>query len=134
MEFLLSSLIPAVFFSAVTRTQKDWGVIYPTPKYCNLKGSAVNISCINLPKIQIFQISDKFWCDLRSNVTCMDLRGVPDYRGRVESTCEADSCTLRITELRESDATHYSFAFTHENETHVVNPGVSLVVSGNILN
>lgn len=131
MEFLLSSLIPAVFFSTVTRTQKDWGVIYPTPVYCNLKGSAVNISCINLPKIQIFQISDKFWCAVRSSGTCVDLRGIPEYRGRVEFTCQADSCTLTITEVREGDAARYSFAFTHEDETHVVDPGVSLVVSGN---
>lgn len=133
MEFLPSSLIPAVFFSAVTRTQKDWGVIYPTPVYCSLEGSAVNMSCINLPKIQVFQISDKFWCALRSNGTCVDLRGIPEYRGRVEFGCEADGCTLRITELRGGDATRYSFAFTHEDETHVVDPGVSLVVSGNIL-
>lgn len=56
-----------------------------------------------------------------------------DYRGRVNSACNANGCTLTIREVRPSNGGHYSFPFSDNAQTNVVKPGVSLVVSGKVL-
>lgn len=123
-----------VFVFAVVSSQQDWGVVYPEPSYCSLTGSTINISCTNLPKIHIFQISAKFWCTSRhDNGSCEDVRSMAEFHGRVDSACNANGCTLTIREVRPSDGGHYSFAFSENDHTNVVEPGVSLVVSGKVL-
>lgn len=53
-----------------------------------------------------------------------------EFRGRVNSACNDNGCMLIIREVRPSDSAHYSFAFSDNNHTNVVEPGVSLVISG----
>lgn len=114
--------------------QQDWGVVYSDLSYCSLTGSTVNLSCTNIPKIQIFQSSDKFWCASRQdNGSCEDIRSIAELHGRVNSACNANGCMLTIREVRPSDSGHYSFAFSDNNQTNVVEPGVSLVISGKVL-
>lgn len=122
-----------MFVFAAVPFQQDWGIVYSDPSYCSLTGSTVNLSCTNLPKIQIFQSSDKFWCTSRQdNGSCEDIRSIAEYRGRVNSTCNANGCMLTIREVRPSDSGHYSFVFSDNNQTNVVDPGVSLVISGKV--
>lgn len=123
-----------MFVFAGVSFEQDWGVVYSEPSYCSLTGSTVIIGCTNLPKIQIFQSSDKFWCTSRQdNGSCEDIRSMAEFRGRVNSSCNANGCTFTIEEVRPSDSGNYSFVFSDNNQTYVVEPGVSLVVSGKVL-
>lgn len=56
-----------------------------------------------------------------------------EFRGRVDSACSANGCTLTIREVRPSNGGNYSFAFSDNDQTNVMKPGVSLVVSGEVL-
>ncbi|XP_041640076.1 B-cell receptor CD22-like [Cheilinus undulatus] len=61
----------------------------------------------------------------------LDLRNHPDYRGRVEYHCYDNSCTLRITNVRQSDSAEYRFMLmTNQPEGGVTgSPGVTLSVT-----
>ncbi|XP_041640077.1 carcinoembryonic antigen-related cell adhesion molecule 6-like [Cheilinus undulatus] len=62
----------------------------------------------------------------------LDLRNDPDYRGRVEYHFYDNSCSLRITNVRQSDSAEYRFMFmTNQPEGGVTgSPGVTLSVTG----
>lgn len=63
----------------------------------------------------------------------LDLNLNPEYKGRVEYLGDSNQlCTLRITDLRESDSGTYSFLFgTDVNPGGWMgNPGVRLNVTG----
>ncbi|XP_035992575.1 B-cell receptor CD22 [Fundulus heteroclitus] len=54
----------------------------------------------------------------------------PDYKGRVQYLCYPTVCTLRITDLRESDSSQYKFTFsTNHGGSHTGSPGVTLSVT-----
>ncbi|XP_041640074.1 B-cell receptor CD22-like [Cheilinus undulatus] len=61
----------------------------------------------------------------------LDLRNDPDYRGRVEYHFHDNSCTLRITNVRQSDSAEYRFMLmTNQPEGGVTgSPGVTLSVT-----
>ncbi|XP_044201002.1 basement membrane-specific heparan sulfate proteoglycan core protein-like, partial [Thunnus albacares] len=61
----------------------------------------------------------------------VDLRTDSEYSGRVQYHCDKNDCTLRITDLRESDSAKYKFRFiTNQSGGRFTGlPGVTLTVT-----
>ena len=80
------------------------------------------------------KVEQVIWFTSGNSRNPFDLRGDSHYAGRVQYICVNFNCTLRITDLRESDATEYKFRFI-TNQTggsYTGSPGVTLRVTGNI--
>uniref|UniRef100_A0A4W5LR84 Immunoglobulin domain-containing protein n=1 Tax=Hucho hucho TaxID=62062 RepID=A0A4W5LR84_9TELE len=86
-------------------------------RVCSLKGSSVTMPCsYTVPKGH--KVTTAFWFKGQMpGAESLDLNLNPEYKGRVEYLGDSDRlCTLRITDLRESDSGTYSFLFgTDEN-------------------
>ncbi|XP_042244940.1 uncharacterized protein LOC121881289 [Thunnus maccoyii] len=78
------------------------------------------------------EVERTFWFTELSNNEPVDLRTDSKYAGRVQYHCDMNDCTLRITDLRESDSAEYKFMFiTNEpGERFTGSPGVTLTVTG----
>uniref|UniRef100_A0A665UE53 B-cell receptor CD22 n=1 Tax=Echeneis naucrates TaxID=173247 RepID=A0A665UE53_ECHNA len=63
-----------------------------------------------------------------------NLRTDSEYSGRVQYDCGQNDCTLRITDLRESDSAEYKFRFTTNQPggKYTGSPGVTLSVTGSV--
>ncbi|KAI9529198.1 hypothetical protein NQZ68_013505 [Dissostichus eleginoides] len=61
-----------------------------------------------------------------------DLRSDSDYAGRVQYSNNNKDCTLRISDLRESDSAEYKFRFetSQQRGKYTGSPGVTLSVTG----
>ncbi|XP_027132813.1 uncharacterized protein LOC109140177, partial [Larimichthys crocea] len=72
-------------------------------------------------------VQETFWFK-RTNV---DLTTDSEYSGRVQNICDNNKCTLRITDLRESDSAEYKFRFITNLSSgkHTGSPGVTLSVA-----
>uniref|UniRef100_A0A8C7P7H3 B-cell receptor CD22 n=1 Tax=Oncorhynchus mykiss TaxID=8022 RepID=A0A8C7P7H3_ONCMY len=118
---------------AVVLGQDGWSVTYTPQSICTLKGSTVEMSCsYTYPSGYI--VTSTFW------FTKNDAEGNPvslsddaDYKARV--TYHKDNkndCTLRITDLRESDSATYKFRFITDQTggRFTGSPGVTLSVTG----
>uniref|UniRef100_A0A3Q2THQ6 Ig-like domain-containing protein n=1 Tax=Fundulus heteroclitus TaxID=8078 RepID=A0A3Q2THQ6_FUNHE len=114
-----------------------WGVTYYQTQICAVKGSTVDISCNYTYPIRILlnktEVLQTLWS--KGGVgSPVDLMSDPDYKGRFQYLCDPPVCTLRITDLRESDSAQYKFTFrTNHRGSHTGSPGVTLSVTGNIL-
>uniref|UniRef100_A0A8P4GKL6 B-cell receptor CD22 n=1 Tax=Dicentrarchus labrax TaxID=13489 RepID=A0A8P4GKL6_DICLA len=66
-----------------------------------------------------------------SNNDYVDIKTDPEYSGRVQYICGNNDCTLRITDLRESDSAEYKFRFitNQHNGKYTGSPGVTLSVT-----
>ena len=141
LYFYVLSLIvlPAVLCVAVMQGQSDWGVTYPSTPICALKRSTVDIPCTyrypSTTSHQTTGVRERLWFTKFSNNEPVDLKTDSDYTGRVQYNCDKLSCTLRITDLRESDSAEYKFRFitNHTLGGFTGSPGVTLSVTGNIL-
>ncbi|XP_059190237.1 B-cell receptor CD22-like [Centropristis striata] len=62
----------------------------------------------------------------------VDLTTDSEYKGRVQSSCSNNICTLRISDLRKSDADVYKFRFftNQPGGKYTGSPGVTLTVTG----
>ncbi|XP_045920542.1 uncharacterized protein LOC123980287 [Micropterus dolomieu] len=62
----------------------------------------------------------------------VDLRTDSEYAGRLQYSCSDNICTLRITDLRESDSVEYKFGFitNQQGGRFTGSPGVTLSVAG----
>uniref|UniRef100_A0A671TFY8 B-cell receptor CD22 n=1 Tax=Sparus aurata TaxID=8175 RepID=A0A671TFY8_SPAAU len=115
--------------------QDGWGVTYSSTEICALKGSTVDMSCTyRYPYWQNdreTEVKETFWFTKLSGKQPVDLRKDTDYRDRVEYSCSEKSCTLRITDLRESDSAEYKFRFITDQEGGKYSglPGVTLSVT-----
>ena len=120
------------------RSQNDWGVSYTSTEICAVRGSTVDITCTykypSRLKYLVTTVQKAFWFIQESNGIYVDLRTDPEYSGRVEYLCENNKCTLRISNLRESDSAVYKFMFTTNQPTGSLtgSGGVTLSVTGNI--
>ncbi|XP_040003017.1 B-cell receptor CD22-like isoform X2 [Xiphias gladius] len=120
----------------VVRGYNGWGVTYTSTKICALKGSTVEMNCTYRFPSRINSVSTKveetFWFTKASNNIYADLRTDPDYSDRVEYRCKNNDCTLRITDLRESDSAEYKFRFitNQPGGSFTGSPGVTLSVTG----
>ncbi|XP_051239717.1 B-cell receptor CD22-like isoform X2 [Dicentrarchus labrax] len=125
--FLLSvSVVPG---------QDVWGVTYTSTEICALKGSTVDISCTYGYPSRIndhdTEVEKEIWFTKMNGNEFVDLRTDSEYSGRVEYSCHYKNCTLRITDLRESDSAEYKFRFITNLSTgkYTGSPGVTLSVT-----
>uniref|UniRef100_A0A671TGX7 B-cell receptor CD22 n=1 Tax=Sparus aurata TaxID=8175 RepID=A0A671TGX7_SPAAU len=81
------------------------------------------------------KVKETFWFTKERRYQHVDLKTDSDYQDRVEYSCSEKSCTLRITDLRESDSAAYKFRFitNQPGGRYTGSPGVTLRVTGNIL-
>ncbi|XP_067441976.1 sialoadhesin-like [Thunnus thynnus] len=119
----------------VIQGQYAMGVTYTFTEMCVLKGSTVDIRCTYrypLRKDGLDTTVEKtFWFTKMKGAEPVDLRTDSEYSGRVQYHCDKNNCTLRITDLRESDSAVYKFRFiTNQSGGRFTGlPGVSLTVT-----
>ncbi|XP_073331291.1 B-cell receptor CD22-like [Pagrus major] len=124
-----------VLLSVQGTGQDDWGVTYSSTEICALKGSTVEINCTYTYPSRIdggdTEVKETFWFTKLSGNQPVDLSTDSDYQGRVEYSCYEKSCTLRITDLRESDSAEYKFSFitNQPGGRYTGSPGVTLRVT-----
>uniref|UniRef100_A0A3B4GGN2 B-cell receptor CD22 n=1 Tax=Pundamilia nyererei TaxID=303518 RepID=A0A3B4GGN2_9CICH len=114
-------------------------VTYTSTQVCAFKGSTAEIhskfrylSTINDIKTRIQKM---FWFTTVKDNEPVDLKTDPEYSGRVQYQCENNDCTLRISDLRESDSAEYKFMLITNDPggKYTGSPGVTLTVTANIL-
>ncbi|XP_030284804.1 uncharacterized protein LOC115588352 [Sparus aurata] len=127
----VSGFVVFLLSVSVIQGQDDWGVTYSSTEICALKGSTVDMSCTYTYPSTVKRVENRFWFTKESNGVYTDLRTDPQYSGRVQYICVNNNCTLRITDLRESDSAEYKFRFIIEQEGGKYSglPGVTLSVT-----
>lgn len=124
---------------AVTEGWNNWAVFYPLAQICAPEGSTVEIkSSYYYPKEEggrALSVVDRLWFISLENQQPLDLRTLPQFAGRVESSCQHNSCSLRIRALRRNDSAVYKFRITTNVESgrFTGEPGVTLRVTGKTL-
>ncbi|KAM8772579.1 B-cell receptor CD22-like [Acanthopagrus schlegelii] len=108
----------------VIQGQDGWGVTYSSTEICALKGSTVDMSCTYRYPSTVQRVENMFWFRTVQNENYMDLKNEPGYSGRVQYDCINKDCSLRITDLRESDSAEYKFRFI----TNQPDPDVQVIV------
>ncbi|KAL7405161.1 hypothetical protein ABVT39_024708 [Epinephelus coioides] len=122
---------------SVIQGQKGWGVTYTSTEICAVKGSTVEIHCSYRYPSRIYDLDTKvektFWFVNMTDDVYVDLKTDPQYSGRVQYVCDETetNCTLRITDLRESDSAVYKFRFitNQPGGKYWGHPGVTLSVT-----
>ncbi|XP_078022589.1 sialoadhesin-like [Epinephelus lanceolatus] len=121
----------------VIQGQNVWGVTYTSTEICAVKGSTVEIHCSYTYPSRIYgphaTVEKTFWFAEVNGRDRVDLTTDPQYSGRVQYDCDKirNYCTLRITDLRESDSAEYKFMFiTDHPSAYTGSPGVTLSVTG----
>ncbi|XP_035992577.1 B-cell receptor CD22-like, partial [Fundulus heteroclitus] len=112
----------------------SWEVIYTQTQICAVKGSTVDISCNYTYPTRTYskqtEVLQTLWSSEGGVGSPVDLMSDPDYKGRVQYLCDPPVCTLRITDLRESDSAQYKFTLrTNHGGSHTGSPGVTLSVT-----
>ncbi|XP_038568196.1 uncharacterized protein LOC119898104 [Micropterus salmoides] len=119
----------------VIQAQNGWGVTYTSTQICALKGSTVEISCTYTYPSRIngrdTTVQESFWFTQMNGDVPVDLRTDSEYAGRLQYSCSNNICTLRITDLRESDSAEYKFMFitNQPGGRFTGSPGVTLSVT-----
>ena len=122
----------------VVQCENGWGVSYTSTEICAFRGLTVDINCTYTYPSTVNNhdttVQETFWFIKESNGIQVDLKTDPEYSGRVENLCGNNKCTLRISNLRESDSAVYKFRFTTNQPTGSLtgSAGVTLSVTGNI--
>ncbi|XP_038559669.1 uncharacterized protein LOC119891811 [Micropterus salmoides] len=120
---------------SVVQGQDGWRVTYTSTQICALKGSTVEIRCTYTYPSRIngrdTKFEETFWFTKFQDKEPVDLRTDSKYAGRVEYHCDKKDCTMRITDLRESDSAEYKFRFiTNQPDGRFTgSPGVTLSVT-----
>ncbi|XP_036964570.1 B-cell receptor CD22-like [Acanthopagrus latus] len=128
----VSGFVVFLLSVSVIQGQDDWGVTYSSTEICAFKGSTVDMSCTYRYPSTVQRVENRFWYTKVSNGVYMDLKTDPEYSGRVQYIFGNNDCTLRITDLRESDSAEYKFRFITDQEggRYTGKPGVTLRVTG----
>ena len=109
---------------------------YSSTEICAFKGSTVEINCTyRYPSTEnAVRVEEVIWFTEGSSHRPFDLRRELSYAGRVQHICSNNDCSLRITDLRESDSAEYKFKFitNQTGRSYTGSPGVTLRVTGNI--
>ncbi|XP_044201029.1 uncharacterized protein LOC122976542 [Thunnus albacares] len=128
-------VVSDVLCVTVVQGQNGWSVNYTSTHICALKGSTVDIICTYRYPSRVNDndttVEKTFWFTKDSNYVYVDLRTDPEYSGRVQYHCDKNNCTLRITDLRESDSAEYKFRFitNQPGGKYTGSPGVTLTVT-----
>ncbi|XP_027139027.1 B-cell receptor CD22 isoform X3 [Larimichthys crocea] len=114
----------------VIQGQNSWGVTYTSTEICASKGSTVEMSCTYRYPSWL-TVQKTFWFTKLKGTGPVDLTTDSEYSGRVQNICDNNKCTLRITDLRESDSAEYKFRIitNHPSGKHTGLPGVTLSVT-----
>lgn len=120
---------------SVVLGQDDFTVSYTHQSVCVLRGSSVDLPCsYTQPSGQT--VRKTFWFTKQQpGSDPVDLSLDPEYAGRVEYRGDKErDCTLRITDLRESDAAEYQFGFMTDQPggRYSGKPGITLSVTGTV--
>ncbi|XP_038560743.1 LOW QUALITY PROTEIN: Fc receptor-like protein 5 [Micropterus salmoides] len=116
----------------LVQSQNDWGVTYTSTEICAFKGSTVDMSCTYRYPSRIngndTTVEKTFWF---KGDEIVDLKTKSEYSGRVTYIFNENCCTLRITDLRESDSAEYKFRFitNQPGGKYTGSPGVTLSVT-----
>uniref|UniRef100_A0A3Q3RN66 B-cell receptor CD22 n=1 Tax=Mastacembelus armatus TaxID=205130 RepID=A0A3Q3RN66_9TELE len=117
--------------------QGHWAVTYTSTQVCAIKGSTVNIQCSYRYPSRIrgrdTEVQETVWFTEGTDTDPVDLKTQSEYSGRVQYQCEDKTCTLTISDLRETDSAQYKFRFiTNKQSRHYTgSPGVTLSVRVN---
>ncbi|XP_078022746.1 B-cell receptor CD22-like [Epinephelus lanceolatus] len=129
-------VVPDVLCVTVIQGQNGWGVTYSPTKICAVKGSTVEIHCRYTYPSRTngcnATVEKTLWFTKVNGRDPVDLTTDLQYSGRVQYDCDKirNNCTLRITDLRESDAAEYKFRFTTNQLTgYTGSAGVTLSVT-----
>uniref|UniRef100_A0AAZ1X150 B-cell receptor CD22 n=1 Tax=Oreochromis aureus TaxID=47969 RepID=A0AAZ1X150_OREAU len=112
-----------------------WDVTYTSTQVCAFKGSTAEIRCtFRYPSTidgRNTSIQKTFWFTKVKDNEPVDLTTQSEYRDHVHYQCKNNDCTLRITDLRESDSAEYKFRFITNDPRGKYSgvPGVSLTVT-----
>ncbi|KAM9448461.1 sialoadhesin-like isoform 3-T3 [Salvelinus alpinus] len=129
-----SVLMVFIWSETVVLGQNGWRVTYNPQNICTLKRSTVNLTCsYTYPRGHT--VTETSWFYRWSVVKPQNDDRVEYYGDRV------NDCTLRITDLRESDSAEYWFTFETQiiqghvfqsvrSESYSGSPGVRLSVTG----
>ncbi|XP_078146212.1 sialoadhesin-like [Centroberyx gerrardi] len=118
----------------VVQGQDGWGVTYTSTEICALKGSTVDIRCTYRYPAYLDNLTvtaeKALWFTKQEGDEPVDLRTDSEYEGRVEYH-DQKNCSLRITDLRETDSAVYKFRFitNHPTGKYTGSPGVTLTVT-----
>ncbi|XP_070684465.1 Schwann cell myelin protein-like [Pempheris klunzingeri] len=120
---------------SVIQSQNGWGVTFTSTNICALKGSSVELhSTYRYPSRindRVTVVEKTLWFTKMRESEPVDLSTDAEYAGRVQNHCDMNSCTLRITDLRESDSAEYKFRFitNQPGGRFTGSPGVTLSVT-----
>ncbi|XP_054866350.1 B-cell receptor CD22-like [Amphiprion ocellaris] len=130
-----SGLIVFLLLMPVAQGLDVWRVTYTPDHICALDGSAVDISCTyTYPSTGNDRVEEIIWFTKVFSTDAVDLRRDSDYTGRVQYYCKPNSCTVRKTSLRKSNSAEYKFRIITNYGSFTGSPGVTLYVTGNVLN
>ncbi|XP_037389687.1 uncharacterized protein LOC119262341 [Pygocentrus nattereri] len=114
----------------------EYGVNYPEPEICTVRGSDVIISCAYFYPKSGQQVQRVFWCSMNSNSEkCHDGPYVynsdsPAASGDFKYVGDKTSnCTLLISNVQFSHSGEYKFRFITNVDKWTGDPGVTLNVS-----
>ena len=130
-------VVSDVLCVTVIQAHNGWGVTYSSTEICAVKGSTVEINCTytypSRKHGRDITVEETFWFTTLQRNVPVDLRIHSGYAGRVEYSCYEKSCSLRITDVRESDSAQYKFRFIMDKYggSYTGSPGVTLRVTGN---
>ncbi|XP_053275536.1 uncharacterized protein LOC128437412 isoform X2 [Pleuronectes platessa] len=130
-----SGFVVLLLTVTVVQCENGWDVSCTSTEICAVRGSTVDITCTYTYPSTVNNhdttVQETFWFIKESNWIHVDLRTDPEYSGRVENLCGNNKCTLRISNLRESDSAVYKFRFitNQPNGSLTGSAGVTLSVT-----
>uniref|UniRef100_A0A3Q3FJ83 Ig-like domain-containing protein n=1 Tax=Labrus bergylta TaxID=56723 RepID=A0A3Q3FJ83_9LABR len=111
--FCWGIVFPDVLCVSVVKGEDTWRVTHSSAQICAVKGSTVEIPCTYTYPSTIRQqttvVQSRFW---------FTKDRYEPYSGRVKNICDGNKCTLRITNLRETDSTVYRFRFIINKDSY----------------
>nr|XP_033945003.1 B-cell receptor CD22-like [Pseudochaenichthys georgianus] len=120
-----------VFFLSVSVVQSRKG--YISVEMCAVRGSTVDIRCSyrapSTRKRSSVSVKNVLWFTDTQEEGPVDLSSDSEYAGRVKYYCDKTTCTLRISDLRESDSAEYKFKFKDRPSKRFTQSGVTLSVT-----
>nr|XP_046230035.1 uncharacterized protein LOC124051047 [Scatophagus argus]XP_046230043.1 uncharacterized protein LOC124051047 [Scatophagus argus] len=122
---------------SVVQGRDGWAVTYTPTEICALRGSTVVMRCTYTYPSRMNglkpTIEEATWFVKMSRNEPVEVEKDPQYSGRVILLCGDNDCTLRITDLRESDSAEYKFMFKlSQHKRHIGSPGVTLSVTAHL--
>ncbi|XP_053347647.1 uncharacterized protein LOC128518519 isoform X2 [Clarias gariepinus] len=107
-----------------------WGVTYTRNHVCALKGTSIDLSCSYKHPAGLTVIESVWFITEQADAEPVDVREDEEYQGRVQYTQSSQTdCSLRITNLRETDAQTYRFRFYTDGGNYTSEYGVSLSIT-----